>query len=54
MSLPDHLLDDDEEICEACGTLFNDDGRLCQDCKADSIDLYADAAIQDAKEGKHG
>lgn len=53
MSLPDHLLEDEEELCEGCGMPFNDDGRLCQDCKADCLDLYSDATIQDAKEGKH-
>lgn len=53
MSLPDHLLDDDTDVCERCGNAFctRTDGR-CQDCLLDYIDLYADAAYQDKVEEK--
>lgn len=47
VSLPDYLLEDDRpEVCNEHGVEFP-----CRYCKQDNIDLYADAAIQDAKEG---
>lgn len=52
MSLPDYLLDEDWDYCFKHEASFK--GMECPECFNDSIDLYADAAIQDAKEGKHG
>ena len=52
MSLPDCLLDEEDEFCEGCGMPFNDVGTLCQDCRADICDIYSDAAYQDSIEGR--
>lgn len=52
MSLPDYLLDEEDELCVGCGMPFNDAGTLCQDCRIDTCDLYADAAYQDSIEGE--
>lgn len=46
MSLPDHLLDDDEPEC-ACGLPPAKGRGLCLACQSDIDDLYADADIQD-------
>ena len=49
MSLPDDLLDEPDyyEYCEEHGL-----EKPCRYCRLDSIDIYADAKIQDEKEGK--
>lgn len=48
MSLPDYLLDDEEDdLCEGCGMPFNGTGALCQDCMADTCDMYADEEISE-------
>lgn len=48
MSLPDYLLEDDEdELCEGCGMPFNDVGVLCMDCRIDTCDMYADEQISE-------
>lgn len=51
MSLPDYLLDDEDDFCDGCGMPFNDTGTLCMDCRADTCDMYADEKIQDRLEG---
>lgn len=52
MSLPDYLLDLTEKDCDECGECFEGGGRLCPECYAALMDLYADAAYQDATEGR--
>lgn len=47
MSLPDYLLDEEDEFCEGCGMPFNDTGTLCMDCRHDNEDLYADEKISE-------
>lgn len=47
MSLPDYLLDEDDDLCEGCGMPFNDIGLLCMDCRIDTCDMYADDKISD-------
>lgn len=49
MSLPDYLLDEEDELCEGCGMPFNDVGTLCMDCRADICDLYADEKISERR-----
>ncbi len=50
MSLPDYPLDEDSwEVC-SCGNWAGIGKRTCYECDVDFKDLYADAAIQDAKE----
>lgn len=51
MSLPDYLLEDPGEFC-ACGNVARIGKRTCYECDLDFADLYADAKIQDEKEGK--
>lgn len=51
MSLPNELLEDPSEVCP-CGNVARIGKRTCYACDADNEDLYSDAAIQDAKEGK--
>jgi hypothetical protein len=46
MSIADHEIDE-PEVCNEHGVEFT-----CRYCRLDNIDLYADAKIQDAKEGK--
>ena len=53
MSLPDHLLDDDEpdyHECAGCGQLTK--FRLCVGCLIDLSDERADEKLQDEKEGR--
>lgn len=51
MSLPDHLLDLEEDLlCAGCRREC--DGALCAECQAEVVDLYADEAIQDRLEGR--
>ena len=49
MSLPDYLLDEEDEFCEGCGMPFNDPGTLCMDCRNDNEDLYADEKISERR-----
>ncbi len=51
MSVPDELLDDHGEFC-SCGKWARIGKRTCYECDLDFADLYADAKIQDEKEGK--
>jgi hypothetical protein len=51
MSVPDHELDDHTEVC-ACGNVARIGKRTCYECDADFKDLYADAKIQDEKDGR--
>lgn len=50
MSLPDYLLNPDEEYCENCGAIISAGRILCGECAAELEDLYADEAIEDRKE----
>ncbi len=52
MSVVDHELDEEDEFCEGCGMPFNDGRALCQDCRMDTCDMYADEALQDRLEGR--
>lgn len=50
MSLPDHLLDDDGSECVECGRWIKRVAfGLCQYCRADAEDLYADEKISERK-----
>ena len=52
VSLPDYLLDvPGMAICLEHDCWYGDE-EGCELCRLDLIDLYADAKIQDAKEGK--
>jgi hypothetical protein len=54
MSVPDSQLDDDTVECRLCGAIFlqcGGEGDICWGCAEDNEDLYADAKIQDEKEG---
>jgi len=45
MSVPDYQLNPpDDPICEECGGLNTERGRLCFHCKQDWADVYADEA----------
>lgn len=54
MSLPDHLLeDDDERECPECGAIFlrcGGKGLICWGCAERYMDEYADEKIS---EGRH-
>lgn len=52
MSLPDHLLTDDEAFCEECSAIITKGRRLCGECRQDYADKYADEAYQDQVEGE--
>lgn len=53
MSLPDYLLNDDEQYCEQCGAIISKRFHfLCGECRADLEDAYADEKIQDRLEGR--
>lgn len=52
MSVADHEIDEEDELCEGCGMPFNDVGVLCMDCRSDTCDLYADEKLQDRLEGR--
>lgn len=52
MSLPDALLDDEEELCAECSASIRvtpHPYNLCVSCRADIADLYADEAISEGR-----
>ena len=51
MSVADHEINDPSELC-ACGNYARIGKRTCYECDIDFADLYADAKIQDEKEGR--
>lgn len=53
MSLPEHLENIPHVVCSSCGKeigLYQI--PLCQQCRADLKDMYADEALQDRLEGR--
>lgn len=51
MSVADHEIEDPSEVC-ACGNVVRIGKRTCYERDIDFAGLYADAKIQDEKEGK--
>jgi hypothetical protein len=48
VSLPDHLLEDDQQECEECGEPMKPSRfLLCAPCRAYSVDLYAEEDYED-------
>lgn len=48
MSLPDYLLEDDEQWCESCGVIISKRFHfLCGECRQDLEDAYADEKISE-------
>lgn len=50
MSVADREIDDPAEIC-ACGNVARIGKRVCYECDENFVDLYADMAVRDEKEG---
>lgn len=50
MSLPDWLIEDDEEGCVSCEGAVWPGERYCSNCKADLQDLRAEMHYRDASE----